>query len=858
MIKRLPLALFVILGLLSFSGISAVNSSQLQQAQFQLVSPQACPLTGCAGGQRLNFQANYPFLVEYTAGINTNVCIVASHSSLVQGDTATLSDRGLITGQIYTPDACQTNLLAGETLLAAASTTLGTGSQDGLSVALRLDALANLGGNLKLYVVQKDASGAWSRLDTASSNSIVVRSSQTDSVYVAENSDQCGMQSPCFVNSGDDLAGGLGTALKDANDAGQNTTIKILGSYSIKANEILLDQPHIIDGSGSAVLQTASSTCTSAMLRITNALTLRGMEINDGPCSIISRDLIRIAAGPAVIIENNTLTGGANAIVVETSTSGVWVRANQIKQNKGLAFLRTTSSGSGVAYLTANNIYENGAGIQVNCANAGTADHNYWGPSILPSQAVSNCTAADGKQLGAAAAPEGKGLAVRLVNVTSQPGSLLFGQLTLSHASGSDFLLYVVDHGQGSKNNVPFEAQGSGMATACSDFFDLFLAEGSSASSLTAAFRYDQVNSNCIPLIESDIYCGQTDPALYPLKWYDPKTGLTTGWEAVGKVTAAGKQVTCDLAGNKITMTLGGSTANGHPNLADDLNFTPFVIGLPYTYGAPLLGDTFNLAYQINKITITWQTLSENGVAGFYVLRSTSENGIYTRRSGLIPPVGDGLIGGIYSFVDDLLNFGQTYWYKLEVISTDGSTIATFGPKSLQTATQTPTITQTYTKTQTLTPSLTPTVTLTPTITRTPTRTPTRTNTPTRTLYPTITRYVYRSPTFNYRLTGTFQTATSLFRTQTTATSTPNYAQTMTQQPTSLPPLSETATPQLTPTQTATETPDYTPTVTLSGQEVLLEKSGRYSGIDVLTIALGLGALLIVVLLIGYAINQRH
>jgi hypothetical protein len=305
-------------------------------------------------------------------------------------------------------------------------------------------------------------------------------------------------------------------------------------------------------------------------------------------------------------------------------------------------------------------------------------------------------------------------------------------------------------------------------------------------------------------------------------------------------------------------MTLGGSNANGHPNLADDLNFTPFVIGLPYTYGAPLLGDTFNLAYQINKITITWQTLSENGVAGFYVLRSASENGVYTRRSGLILPVGDGLIGGIYSFVDDLVNFGQTYWYKLEVISTDGSTIATFGPQSLQTATQTPTITQTFTKTQTLTPSLTPTVTLTPTITRTPTRTPTRTNTPTRTLYPTITRYVYRSPTPNYRLTGTFQTATSLYRTQTTATSTPNYAQTMTQQPTSLPPLSETATPQLTPTQTATETPDYTPTVTLSGQEVLLENSGRYSGIDVLTIALGLGALLIVVLLIGYAINRRH
>lgn len=165
------------------------------------------------------------------------------------------------------------------------------------------------------------------------------------------------------------------------------------------------------------------------------------------------------------------------------------------------------------------------------------------------------------------------------------------------------------------------------------------------------------------------------------------------------------------------------------------------------------------------------------------------------------PFLGVASVGGAYAFKDTAITFGMSYWYKLDVIGVNGQTIQTFGPKTIMTSTETPTVTNTPTRTHTPTITQTPTVTKTPTITLTPTRTPTRTVTPTRTLYPTITPFVYRSPTPNYRLTGTFLTATSQYQSSTPATATPDYAQTLTVQAELFP------SPTLTATLTETPTP---------------------------------------------------
>jgi len=84
------------------------------------------------------------------------------------------------------------------------------------------------------------------------SASITVAASQVNTAYVAETSDDCNLEAPCFINSGDDLPGGLGTGLKDAIDAlpagtsANPISITILGDYPVKTREVLLDRPNII------------------------------------------------------------------------------------------------------------------------------------------------------------------------------------------------------------------------------------------------------------------------------------------------------------------------------------------------------------------------------------------------------------------------------------------------------------------------------------------------------------------------------------------------------------------------------------------------------------------------------------
>jgi len=79
----------------------------------------------------------------------------------------------------------------------------------------------------------------------------------------------------------------------------------------------------------------------------------------------------------------------------------------------------------------------------------------------------------------------------------------------------------------------------------------------------------------------------------------------------------------------------------GRPNLTQDMNQTPFIVGLPLPQGVELSEEGFTGSYHYNQADLTWTTLSENTIGGFHILRSENINGPYLRISGLIEGIGN-------------------------------------------------------------------------------------------------------------------------------------------------------------------------------------------------------------------------
>lgn len=764
--------------LLFITGTSAVLSKDTKSVSLDLTSPAGCPLTGCAAGQRLNYRLTFPVNPVFADGNNVMVCVTSSGGSsspgvtLIDFSTGYISSQGLISGATYTPISnCDGNSFSGEEHVISVAAQLSSSLSDQLNLAVRLHRLADSNGSIRYHLFEKDSTGNWIEKEMTSA-SITVAASQVNTAYVAETSDDCNLEAPCFINSGDDLPGGLGTGLKDAIDAlpvgisANPIIITILGDYPVKTREVLLDRPNIIiQGRAGSKLTAAGSTCTEPLLGITSAVTIQNLAIDDGECTSVSRNLIRINSSLPVTIQRSTLRNGAHAILYEDNSGNLLVQFNHFTNNVGNAIRRVGANNAGKLTAVANNILGNTWAPVVECGSPakGTVDHNFWGAGITPKTASNNCTFTTGAQLGAAVLTQTTGVLGELVQVQTRETILFGGDLTVRRSTGSDYTLYVVNHGQGSEINIPFLNHGTDPITACSNFYDIFLASAlPQGSDLIASFKYD-LNSSCQAVIETQNYCGQeVDPSLYPLWWFDPKTELTESWGRVGQSQSGqpGQSVVCDTTQKTITMTIDDT---GRPNLTQDMNQTPFIVGLPLPQGVELSEEGFTGSYHYNQAGLTWTTLSENTIGGFHILRSENINGPYLRISGLIEGIGNPFLGGIYAYTDSPLPTGKTYYYKLEVVDSEDLTLQLFGPITITTATPTPTFTHTFTITPTLT------ITLTPTVTLTPTRTPTRTPTPTRT------SYIYRSPTSRYRTSTPtpVRTATSRYQTATlTRTST--------------------------------------------------------------------------------------
>jgi hypothetical protein len=74
------------------------------------------------------------------------------------------------------------------------------------------------------------------------------------------------------------------------------------------------------------------------------------------------------------------------------------------------------------------------------------------------------------------------------------------------------------------------------------------------------------------------------------------------------------------------------------------------------------------------SIRIEWQTETELNTAGFNVYRSVAADGEYERLNAqLIPSQGSTTSGGSYTFVDEDVDAGQAYYYRLEDVELDNS-----------------------------------------------------------------------------------------------------------------------------------------------------------------------------------------
>ncbi len=752
-------AILVILAVLGI--VRASQAQNIQSTSLNMISPSACPSAGCAAGQRLNMRGTFT-INEPIPGVSPHLQMCIYTPTNWAAEDLQTSTIGLITAATYQPDVSHCSAAPPNyTLLGGASATYSSGFfGDSLDFVFRIGATApaQQNGSTLIRIFEQTAPDVWTQTDQAFMLIPVVATANT--LFVANDASGCSVNYPCYLNSGDDLADGLGTGLKDAIDAhpaGDPATIYVLGNYLIKSNPVLLDKPLNLFGLNDAKITSDSSACTQPMMRITAGASINSLTITDGACSSPSRDLLVVDSPANVKIEYSDLLDGRDAVHMLNNAGSLQLRFNQIMNNSGYAVLRDPGNSAGIIDAVANNIYNNRSGSQMDCASKGDAEHNFWGFSVSPATAAIFCTVTEGKQLGAPGLPRvgAAGIDASLVTVGTTMTYNFNNRMGYMRSNeGADFPLFIVNHGYGSSQNVPFTGGLPGSLIPCSNYYDVFLPKGAAPTgSLTLVFKYD-LNSGCTTTVESASYCGGSDPALFPLWWYDPAANVTLGWDTTGQNPAGsgaggatGQGTTCSIPQKEIQVVI---DASGRPSMLNDLNFTPFVVGLSPVTSSVIFTRFVGLPDDTTA-TIEWTTSSEANTRGFYVQRSLSSSGGFARISGEIDSKGSEQSGSSYSYKDTGLTNGITYYYRLEIISSSGESGFT-GVISVVAGIPSITPTGSITATPSVTPTITPTG---PTPTTTGTRTPTRTRTATVTRIPTRTRtpvrystyFYYRSPT---------------------------------------------------------------------------------------------------------------
>jgi hypothetical protein len=749
---------FLLLVVMLF-GLLALPSGQSGKAETEavsavtLVSPSACPPNGCAAGQRLNYRVDFNVTkIDPSRSPNLQVCFYFPGNWSVTQVTASSSSLNLTYNSGFSAcDSAPSNYnysgLVANVQTASAS--------ESLNFAFRLGSSASTNGQVIVRIFELDTTNAWSKAGEGTSSSLSVTATSAN-VYVANDAAACSTFTPCYINSGDDQNNGFGTGLKDAIDgAASSATITVLGTYTLKDNQVLVDKPYTLKSSESGKISYIDTVpvCTQPMLMVTAGANINGLTLDDGSCASTTtttyadRNLIVVSSSNPVTIESSDLTGGLDGVHVTSSNSAaLLMRYNQITNNSGWA-VYLDSSNTGVLNAYANNFFGNKSGTQVECNGTakGNVDHNFWGTGLTVSQGVSNCAASDAKRLGARVFHNSSGAGVQAQRVTVGTGSVQYAfNNTVGYqrtGTGNDVGLVIVNHSYGSAENIPFTAGQLGNLTVCSNFWDVFITDSSlpaSPATLDLYFKYN-LTAGCTATIESSQFCGQTlDNKLYPLYWFNLSAN---DWGTTG---TGGQTTSCRTDSNKdIKVTIDFDTAN-HPNF-NDLSRLPFVVALP----GQIVVTNVTVFPGSEQATLHWTTAAEANVTGFVVQRSEEETGPFADVSDLIPRVGSSTTGSTYQYTDTDLTDYTTYYYRLRISYSNTSTPTFTSAVSVMPYPATPT------------PTLVPSRTTFPTSTfiyKSPTATFTPTPTPT-------------SPFKTITITGT-ATSTSLTRTPNTATAT--------------------------------------------------------------------------------------
>ena len=744
LLKRVSIAVWL---LAAWFGVQSSQAQTIQATQLTLVSPAACPTAGCAAGQTLDLRASYDLAnLDPAPTPNVQVCLYTPTNWAAE--SFRIDPTGAGTGAAYQPGTANCGSAPeGYAMTGGVSAQISASAvSDQLNLGFRVGRTATASGSVLVRVYQKTAAG-WQPPEESSATIGVTPTAAV--VYVANDAAACGSSSPCYLNSGADSAGGMGTALKDAVDA-QPVTVTILGEYAVKSNTVWVDKAAIIQGLADSRITYAGASCSEPILRLTAGVILRSLTITDGACAAPSRDLVEVDSPAGVTLEYVDLLSGQNGLKVSDNTGNVTLRFSQVMDNSEYALFRVPYVAGGTVQTIGNNLYNNRPGIQVNCGNAGQADHNFWGFGVAATTATGQCTVSDNKRLGAPAQPRSgdAGVQGEIVTVTTTKQSGFNGLVGYQRSTdGSDYQLNLINHGVGAPENVPFTGGALGSLTACSNYYDIFLEKDVVPSAqLTLSLRYDQFLAGCASTIETAEYCASGDAAKIPLYWFSPSIMAPGVWKTTG---ATGQATTCNTAAKEIQVIIDSSD---RPDFSNDLNFTPFVVGLPPQPSSVVI-TRFAAIPGIGQASIQWTTASEVNLSGFYVLRSLAAAGPFERVGNLIVHTGSSASGANYEYIDAGLTNNTTYYYRLEIVNNSlGSTFSNVISATIGQSTPTSTLTFTPTRTLTLTGTITPTgPTPTPTgsLTRTPTRTITLTRFPTRTRTPIryATYYVFRSPT---------------------------------------------------------------------------------------------------------------
>lgn len=65
------------------------------------------------------------------------------------------------------------------------------------------------------------------------------------------------------------------------------------------------------------------------------------------------------------------------------------------------------------------------------------------------------------------------------------------------------------------------------------------------------------------------------------------------------------------------------------------------------------------------SITISWNTGNELEIAGFIIERGVDPDGPFYQVTPFIPASDDVLVGHSYKYIDQSVESGRTYWYRL-------------------------------------------------------------------------------------------------------------------------------------------------------------------------------------------------